>query len=176
MSLQPQSVAERDAGFPRRRCSAGGIIRDQDGRILVVNPSYRAGWLLPGGMVEARETPASALRREALEEVGVMPTLTRLLCIDLLPPDNGFSESVHFLFECAPVHADGNRCLPTDGTEILEARFVAPLQAMELLVAPIRRRLETVLNGRPGYLEDGHFILPFACGEDIPRATHVHPA
>lgn len=176
MSPQPQSVAELDAGFPRRRCSAGGIIRDQQGRILVVKPSYRAGWLLPGGLVEARETPANALRRETVEEVGIMPTLVRLLCIDLLPPDKGFSESVHFLFECERVHTDGNPCLPTDGTEILEARFLIPTQAMELLIAPIRRRLGTVLDGGHGYLEDGHFILPFGCGKDISLVTYPRSA
>ncbi len=176
MTVQPQLAAELDAGFPRRRCSAGGIIRDQQGRILVVKPSYRAGWLLPGGLVEAQETPANTLRREALEEVGITPTLMRLLCIDLLPPENGFSESVHFLFECAPVHIDGNTCLPADGVEILEARFLAQTQAMDLLIAPVRRRLGTVLNGGAGYLEDGNFILPFACGEDIPLSAHSHSA
>ncbi|MGH8061487.1 MAG: NUDIX domain-containing protein [Pseudoxanthomonas sp.] len=165
-----ESVAELDAGFPRRRCSAGGIIRDQCGRILVVKPSYRPGWLLPGGLVEALETPASALRREAMEEVGMAPTILRLLCIDMLPPEGGFSESVHFLFECAPVNFETGSHIATNGTEILEARFLEPTQAMELLVVPIRRRLGTVLNGHLGYFEDGHFVIPFA-GEDNSHVT-----
>ncbi|NDK38342.1 NUDIX hydrolase [Pseudoxanthomonas gei] len=171
MNATPQSVAELDAGFPRRRCSAAGIIHDQYGRILVVKPSYRPGWLLPGGLVEALETPASALRREVMEETGIATAIVRMLCMDMLPARDGFSESVHFLFECAPTHAEGDRSLPVDGIEILEARFLEAGQAMALLAAPIRRRLETVLNGRTGYLEDGHFIVPFACGEDAPHVT-----
>lgn len=165
MSLEPQSVAELDAGFPRKRCSAGGIIRDLSGRILVVKPSYRPGWLLPGGLVEALETPATALRRETMEEIGIVPTIARLLCIDVLPPRDGFSESVHFLFECEPMNAENSSRILIDGTEILDARFLDPMQAMDLLVAPIKRRLETVLNGCPGYFEDGLFILPFTSKE-----------
>ena len=115
---------------------AGGIIHDQAGRILVVKPSYRPGWLLPGGLVEALETPAGALRREAMEEVGIAPVVLRLACIDMLPAADGFSESVHFLFECAPVEADDD-CLPVDGEEILEARFLEPRQALERM--PARR-------------------------------------
>ena len=35
---------------------AAALIRDEAGNLLIVKPTYRDGWLLPGGMVEPEET------------------------------------------------------------------------------------------------------------------------
>jgi 8-oxo-dGTP diphosphatase len=51
------------------RPSAYGLL-DQDGRLAVVRS--RDGTFLPGGGVETGETPEEAIRREALEECGLI--------------------------------------------------------------------------------------------------------
>lgn len=43
----------------------------RNGRILLVRPSYRPYWELPGGMVEDNESLEEAGKRETLEEAGV---------------------------------------------------------------------------------------------------------
>jgi acetyl-CoA carboxylase carboxyl transferase subunit beta len=54
---------------------AGAVIRDQLGRLLLIRrgtePS-RGSWSLPGGRVEAGETPGRAAAREVLEETGLV--------------------------------------------------------------------------------------------------------
>jgi len=52
------------------RPSAYGLLEDQDGRVAVVRS--RDGTFLPGGGVEAGEMPEDAIRRETLEECGLI--------------------------------------------------------------------------------------------------------
>jgi 8-oxo-dGTP diphosphatase len=59
---------------PRIPC-VGGILRDGDGRLLLIQRGHdpEAGrWSLPGGRVEPGETDAQALAREMLEETGLI--------------------------------------------------------------------------------------------------------
>jgi len=62
--------------FVARPFSVGvlGLVVDDEGRILLVEQTYRSGWYLPGGGVGRKEALDAALRRELREEVGVEPT------------------------------------------------------------------------------------------------------
>lgn len=60
--------------------SAGGIITDDKGRVLLLKHRFRpgSGWGMPGGFMKEGERPEDALQRELLEEVGLKlgkPTL-----------------------------------------------------------------------------------------------------
>jgi 8-oxo-dGTP pyrophosphatase MutT (NUDIX family) len=46
------------------------VLRDGDGRILVVRKRGTSKYMLPGGKIESGETPAQAAVRELHEEVG----------------------------------------------------------------------------------------------------------
>jgi ADP-ribose pyrophosphatase YjhB (NUDIX family) len=37
--------------------AAGALLFDEDGRILLVEPTYKPYWEIPGGVVEADESP-----------------------------------------------------------------------------------------------------------------------
>jgi 8-oxo-dGTP pyrophosphatase MutT (NUDIX family) len=75
------------ASLPRILAGAAALIRDDQGRVLVVEPNYREGWVLPGGTVESDEgeTPRQAARRETLEEIGLDLQLGALLAVDWVP-------------------------------------------------------------------------------------------
>src|SRR2546427_4897446 len=53
------------------RIAAGVLFRDPDGRVLLVKPTYKAGWDIPGGYVEPGESPKQAALREVREELGI---------------------------------------------------------------------------------------------------------
>lgn len=48
-----------------------GLITRDGSQLLLVRPSYRKGWVPPGGFVAVGETPLEALQREICEELGV---------------------------------------------------------------------------------------------------------
>jgi 8-oxo-dGTP pyrophosphatase MutT (NUDIX family) len=83
------TAGDRRVGGPpglfAARCPIGAacLIRDDAGRILLVQQTYRTSaiWLPPGGWVDRGETPQQAARREAREEVGLDVTIGRPLAI-----------------------------------------------------------------------------------------------
>ena len=59
------------ASHPRFAVTAGAIITDDEGRVLLLKHRFRPspGWGVPGGFIEEGEQPEEALRRELREEV-----------------------------------------------------------------------------------------------------------
>ena len=57
-----------EEGLPAIPVSAGALIFDRAGRLLILKPTYKTGWTIPGGVMEADgETPWEACRREVRE-------------------------------------------------------------------------------------------------------------
>ncbi|MDQ2922158.1 MAG: NUDIX domain-containing protein [Acidobacteriota bacterium] len=58
---------------PQFAVTAGAIITDKRGRVLLLKHRFRpgTGWGMPGGFLEEGEQPEEALRRELQEEIGL---------------------------------------------------------------------------------------------------------
>jgi 8-oxo-dGTP diphosphatase len=116
---------------PKKRMGAAVLIRDPIGRVLVVEPTYKATWELPGGAVEADESPRSACAREVAEELGLALTIGRLLCLEWQGPEPERSESLMFVYD-GGVLTDRSRIrLPPD--ELASFRL-AELDELEVLL------------------------------------------
>ncbi|WP_137286888.1 NUDIX hydrolase [Halorussus salinisoli] len=57
----------------------GAFVRDDDGRIVLVQNRWSDGWVLPGGDVERDESLREAVVREVREETGLDATVERPL-------------------------------------------------------------------------------------------------
>jgi ADP-ribose pyrophosphatase YjhB (NUDIX family) len=71
----------------RPRVASGALFFDAEGRLLLVKPTYKDGWDIPGGYVEPGETPREACEREVAEELGIRPRIGDLLVADWAPSE-----------------------------------------------------------------------------------------
>jgi 8-oxo-dGTP diphosphatase len=58
--------------LPRHSVSVGGAVIRSDGRVLAIKRRDNGAWVQPGGVMELDEAPQDAVRREVLEETGVV--------------------------------------------------------------------------------------------------------
>ncbi len=137
--------------------SAGALIFDREGRLLILKPTYKTGWTIPGGVMEADgETPWQACQREVREECGIEVRRARLACMDFRRPRPGRTGGIRFLFDCGPIDGDAQAGIVVQAEEISQYRFAARPEALELLRKPVRRRVRAATGGkRLVYLEDG---------------------
>ena len=92
------------AGLPRKYMGAGVLITDENQRVLLVEPTYQDEWLLPGGIVEAGESPQVGALREVREELGLTLRRGRLLVVDYRPPRPTGGDSLNWVFSGGPVN------------------------------------------------------------------------
>jgi len=146
------------AGLTRVRAAAGAVIQDGQGRVLVVRPTYKEGWLLPGGALEPDESPLAACRRELREEIGFVPPLGELLCLDWVPPSPPWDGGLVFLFDGGVLSTAQIAEITLPAEELETFAFVAPDDLDAVLAPPGALRVRACLarRGRGAvYLEDG---------------------
>ncbi|MGZ0147949.1 NUDIX domain-containing protein [Kribbella sp. WER1] len=157
-------LAEGNAKQARKRVGADAILKDCDGRILLVDPAYKPDWDLPGGMIEANEPPVDGLRRELLEELDLKVPSSRLelACIDWVSPHGPWDDSLMFVFDGGALSASEVENIHLRDGELKKYTFGTESQAQERLRPYVWRRLEAALRafeaGSVAYLHDGRKI------------------
>ncbi len=143
--------------LPAIPASAGALIFDGAGRLLILKPTYKSGWTIPGGVMEADgETPWQACQREVREECGLEVQSGRLACVDFRKPRPGRPGGMRFLFDCGAMDDAGLSAITLQAEEISEHRLAGMKTALTLLRGPVRRRVKAAsrANGFV-YLEEG---------------------
>ncbi|MEW1776942.1 NUDIX domain-containing protein [Streptomyces sp. NPDC086777] len=140
--------------------AAGVLLFDEHDRVLLVDPTYKAGWEFPGGVVEPGEAPARAGVREVEEETGIrLEELPGLLVVDWEQPAPPRYGGLRLLFDGGRLDSAEARRLVLPGPELRDWRFVTEQEAADLL-PPVRyERLRWALRARERgaalYLEAG---------------------
>jgi 8-oxo-dGTP pyrophosphatase MutT (NUDIX family) len=159
---EAQPVEHSVAGLARKPMAAGVLFRDKADRVLLVEPSYKPNWEIPGGVVEADESPWAAATRELAEELGWDVPLGRLLVVDYVRPQDSRPEGLRFVFDGGVLdEADlVGTAFPDD--EILSASFHTLAQARgkvkPLLADRIAAALVAVEQGVTVLCEQGQRI------------------
>jgi len=140
--------------------AAGVLLFDEQNRVLLVDPTYKAGWEFPGGVVERGEAPARAGIREVAEETGIqLDDVPSLLVVDWEPPAPPGYGGLRLLFDGGQLDSTEARRMLLPGPELRDWRFASEEEAATLL-PPVRyERLRWALRARERgaalYLEAG---------------------
>ncbi len=151
-----ESQAQEEVAQPRT--AAGVLIFDEEGRVLLVNPTYKPGWEIPGGYLHPGETPSEGAARELKEELSLTTPIGRLLVADWAPhPSEG--DKLLFVFDGGLVTDADRAQITPDGVEIGEYAFYDEAQLDTVLIPRLARRIHAAFaaraDGRTAYLERG---------------------
>jgi 8-oxo-dGTP pyrophosphatase MutT (NUDIX family) len=134
------------AGIAKKRMAAGVLFRDGGGRVLLLEPSYKPNWEIPGGAVNADESPWDAAVREIWEELGLKRQLGHLLVVDYVRPQDSRPEGVVLVFDGGVLEqSDVDEFAFSDG-EILSAGFHALVDVRARTKPLLADRLEVALE------------------------------
>jgi 8-oxo-dGTP diphosphatase len=145
--------------LPAKRIGAGVLFIDADGGVLLVRPTYKEHWEIPGGMVETGESPHEAAAREIVEELGIDRPMGRLLCVDWVPPRDPKTDGLMFLFDGGRLESDEVAAIVLRSEELSEHLFVNAGAVDDFLPSHMARRVIAALAARDAgvtqYLVDG---------------------
>jgi 8-oxo-dGTP diphosphatase len=112
--------------LPRKRIASGAIILNNKGRLLIVKPTYRDYWSLPGGVVDKNESPYHACLREALEEIGIKISIKRLVGVIYHYNKELDDEAILFHYLCSPLSNNQIKKIRLPKNEIEDFKFIKP--------------------------------------------------
>jgi 8-oxo-dGTP diphosphatase len=165
-------MADFYAALPMKRMGAGILLSNATGRVLLVRPTYKPTWEIPGGVVEIDESPRDCVARELVEERGSSLPVGRLLCIDWVAAGAPKTEGLMLIYDgglIADRTADTIR-LPAD--ELSEYRFADLESSSNLISDRMARRLRAALtarhDGTVADLQDGHLVQIMHVGLSAP--------
>lgn len=141
----------------RALVAAGALFLDDAGRVLLVEPTYKPTWEIPGGAVEAGETPREACARELAEELGLVLEPGRLLVVDWAPRDG--DDRVLFVFDGGTLDPARLAAITLPPDELASWAFVPVAEVPERAAPWLARRVLAAVEARAAgvtrYLEYG---------------------
>jgi 8-oxo-dGTP diphosphatase len=160
-------MADTTPPMTKPRVAAGALFFDADARVLLVKPTYKDGWDIPGGYVEPDETPLQACRREVREELGLEPDIHELLVTDWAP-STAEGDKLLFVFDGGTLTAAQLDAITLPADELETWAFKSRDELADVLPPRLQRRIGKAIDawraGRQVYLEHGE--LPAAIQVD----------
>lgn len=149
---------EHEAKVARPKMASGALFFDDQGRVMLLEPTYKDYKEIPGGYIETGESPLQACVREVQEELGITPVIGRLLAVDWAP-NPGEGDKVLYLFDGGTLTAEQEARITLQAAEIGAYAF-HPVEELPALTIPrLARRIGAAAEARRigtvSYLEHG---------------------
>jgi 8-oxo-dGTP pyrophosphatase MutT (NUDIX family) len=133
--------------LPHKRMAAGVLLRYAD-EIVLVEPTYKDAWEIPGGVVEADESPWVAAERELKEELGLVRENMPVLLVDYVPrtPD-GVPEGLLWIFDGGSLSESEREHLGSaDENEVRSVRLLSIDEARQRTSGSLALRLRVAFD------------------------------
>lgn len=157
-SMTPER-AEYLGGLPKKRIAAGALFADDHGRTLLVEPTYKPYWQLPGVVVEADESPLAATARALRDELGLPVAPGRLLVTDWVAPSANRIEGLLFVYDGGVLSSDQSAAIVLPQAELRSWAWCTDDELEHRLPEHMLRRTRKALQARTDntnfYLENG---------------------
>lgn len=141
----------------RAEAAAGVLFVDHDGQVLIVEPTYKPRWEIPGGAVERGETPRAACERELHDALGVDLPVGRLLVVDWAPLVR--EERIRYVFDGGTLTDEQLDRITLAPDELSSWAFIPPEELFVMMAPRLMRRVTAAMEARAAgvtaYLEHG---------------------
>jgi 8-oxo-dGTP diphosphatase len=119
--------------FTKPHHSGAVVMLWHEGRVLLVRASYGEAWTAPGGGIGTREAPVQAAVREISEELGLEVSPKEMRHVLVV---EHFWENRHDKVHIFEVQLSEMPKVEIDNRELIEARFVTPVEAQSFNLPP----------------------------------------
>ncbi|WP_343448952.1 NUDIX hydrolase [Micromonospora oryzae] len=129
------------------RVAAGALFFNDEGHVLLIRPSYKNHWDIPGGYVEPGESPRAACVREIEEELGLAIAVGPMLVVDWAPAEQE-GDKLLFIFDAEPLTTEQEKAICFVDGELTEWRYVTPEDLDRYGPTRLTRRIRTAITAR----------------------------
>lgn len=111
------------AGLDKRFSSSAVLLENSQGDLLIVKSDYKPHWSLPGGIIDAGESPIEAAIREVFEETNIKISKDELRFVALASRKSLDYMMHHFIFQ-ASLEDEKFANIKLQESEIEACRFI----------------------------------------------------
>jgi ADP-ribose pyrophosphatase YjhB (NUDIX family) len=134
------------ASLPKKRIGAGCLMFNEQGKILLVKPTYKPGWEIPGGVVEENESPRQCCQRELREELGLERKIGALLVVDYNHETDEQTESLMFIFDGGILYGMEITSIKLPKDELSEFAFFTRQSLPQEMEPALRKRISAIFE------------------------------
>ena len=140
MSEEHPHYRKWQESLPKQSLTSKVIVETSNGDWIIVKNPHHPNWQLPGGGVDAHETPRAAAKREVLEELNVEIGEPQLLLIDSIVTRGEHGDGLMFYWKVL-VSAESLKNIKFQVGELVDYKILPASGATALMSDSVQRRL-----------------------------------